>query len=336
GQGGEHALSALSAIGIYNNLDRSRYEVIPVAIAKSGRMFYVPDDHPFWSTDDPFPIIYDDFQAPELLISTAENSSFFYLKQGDDIQPFIRPDVAFIILHGTYGEDGSIQGLLYFSRIKYIGAKILASAICLDKELTKIILQNAGVAVTDYQMADHYDPAELRFPVFVKAATGGSSVGIERVESLEELPAAIQRVGEYDPKVLLENGVEAKEIECAVMETEQGIEVAPPGQILLNAGQWYDYDAKFVAKISTQVPADLSADQLAKCQQVAKKAFRALQLNGMARIDLFVLADSQVLVNEVNTIPGFHEISMYPKMWSQAGLSYRDLLSKLIDFRLVD
>jgi D-alanine-D-alanine ligase len=334
GQGGEHPLSTLSAIGIFGQLDRERYEVLPIGISKQGTMFYIGPDHPFWKTDDPFPIINDDFDGEELLISTGFNSEFLYIKSGDQVKPLKRPDLAFIILHGTYGEDGSIQGLLYFSGIKYIGARILGSALCLDKEFTKILLQNAGLPVTPWQMADNYDFKKLKFPVFVKAATGGSSVGIERANNLDELPGLISEVSQYDPKVLLENAVVGKEIECAVLETASGIEVAPPGEIELGEDQWYDYDAKFVEKISTRVPADLPDDQLKKCQNIAKRTFEVLQLNGMARVDLFVLETGEILINEVNTIPGFHEISMYPKMWSQAGLGYRDLLNKLIDFGL--
>jgi D-alanine-D-alanine ligase len=335
GQGGEHELSCLSAIGIFQNLDRSQFEPLAVGISRSGKMFAVPSDHPFWTTDQAFPRIDDDFEGDQLMVSTDSQSAFLYrLVDARRIEPLARPDVVFIILHGTYGEDGSIQGLLDFCGIRYVGAGILGSALSLDKELTKIVLNSAKIATVAYQLADRIDPELLVFPVFVKAATGGSSVGIERVDSLDGLAAAVERVRKYDPKVLVENAVTATEVECAVLEDSSGIHAATPGEILLEPGRWYDFDAKFVEKVATRIPADLPPTQLHACQAIAVRAFQALNLRGLARVDLFVLRNGEILVNEVNTIPGFHEISMYPKMWANQGIPYPDLLTKLIEFRL--
>jgi D-alanine-D-alanine ligase len=337
GQGGEHALSCLSAIGVFENLDRTRYEPFPVGISESGKMLLIPPDHRFWHTEEAFPRIDAEFEADELVLSTDSESTFWYRRvDAKRIEPLARPDVVLIILHGTYGEDGSIQGLLDFCGIKYVGAGILGSAVSLDKEFTKIILNSAKISTVAYQLADRIDPDLLVFPVFVKAATGGSSVGIERVDSLGDLAAAVERVQKYCPKVLIENAVTGTEVECAIREDSSGPLAATPGEILLEPGRWYDYDAKFVAKVATRIPAHLPPAQLQACQALAIRAFQALNLRGMARVDMFVLANGQILVNEVNTIPGFHEISMYPQMWATDGLTYPNLLTKLIEFRLAE
>jgi len=347
GQGGEHTFSCVSGISVFKNLISGKnaelYEVIAVGITPSGKMLHLSKEHPFWSNDSEFPELPDDTDAPQLLIDTDKNSNFLYY-QDQSWSPLPRPDVAFIILHGTYGEDGSIQGLLQFSQIKYIGCDILGSAICMDKEWMKIALEHFHLPFTDYQMANCFesvDQSKLKFPVFVKASKGGSSVGVDRAENLEDLKLKIKELKNYDGKVLIENEVKGLEIECAVRQTDQksnqnnnyGIEAAVPGQIVLKENQWYDYNAKNVEKVGTKIPADLDSATLKKCQNLAKLTFAKLQLRGLARIDMFVV-DGEPVINEINTLPGFRDISIFPKVFAYQGVEYGQLLSDLIEFAI--
>lgn len=260
---------------------------------------------------------------------------------GDTLER-IYPDVVFPVLHGEYGEDGTIQGLLELSGIKYVGTGVLASAVGMDKTYSKIVFANAGIPQADwvtYQSCDSeriseiMDEAEkkLGYPCFVKPANTGSSVGVGKARNREELEKAIRNASEYDRKVLIEENIEGHEVECSVLGNENP-EAGEVGEILPTA-DFYDYDAKYKDNSTKlQIPAELDADIKKQIKEYAVKAFRAIDGMGLTRVDFFVkYSDNSVVLNEVNTMPGFTSISMYPKLWEAAGLSYRDLLDRLIE-----
>jgi D-alanine-D-alanine ligase len=258
----------------------------------------------------------------------------------------LRPDdVVFPVLHGTYGEDGTMQGLLELAGVAYVGAPVLGSAVGMDKDVTKRLLRDAGIPIVPYRVVTAHaftrDAAaclrtagELGFPMFCKPANAGSSVGVSRVASAAELPAALARALEYDRKVLLEQAIDAHEIECAVLGNDEP-EASAVGEIVLtHKDGFYSYDAKYVDPegASFRVPAEIDPALAERVRTMAVAAFRTLELAGMARIDFFRdRHDGTLYLNEVNTLPGFTEASGYPKMWAASGIEVRQLVSRLID-----
>lgn len=299
GRSGEHEVSLRSAASILNAIDREKYDVVPITISHEGQ----------W---DPFVI------SPE--------------PAGQPI------DVVFPIVHGTYGEDGTIQGLFELANLPYVGAGVLGSAVGMDKDLMKRLLRDAGLPVVRYwtvrkQDLDSFLQTEINslpYPVFVKPANLGSSVGITKAHSPEELPAALQTAAEYDRKVVVEQGIDAREIELSVLGNDDPI-ASCAGEIIPSR-EFYDYNAKYVDDDSRLlIPAPLSPSQLNEAQRLALAAFKVLDCAGMARVDLFVDRSSgKFYVNEINTLPGFTSISMYPKLWAASGTSYSQLIDRLI------
>jgi D-alanine-D-alanine ligase len=330
GQSAEHEISILSARNVLAALDRERFEPVLIGIDKAGH----------WLTQD-----------PQRLLASARDPRLVRVEEGDPA-PLIafttadRPmvDIMFPVLHGTLGEDGSIQGLLEVAGMPYVGAGVLGSAIGMDKDVMKRLLRDAGIPVARFmtlrQQSFAAEPqqalreiAALGLPVFVKPANAGSSVGIRKVKAAADLRAAIDYAFGFDRKVLAEAAVSGREIELAVLGG------APPrvsgaGEIVVqHADGFYSYDAKYLDEHGArlELPARIDAATLERAQALALRAFDVLECEGMARIDLFLEADGTLLVNEINTIPGFTAISMYPKLWALAGVPVTELVTRLIE-----
>ena len=249
-------------------------------------------------------------------------------------------EVVFPVLHGPYGEDGTIQGMLELAGVPYVGAGVLASAAAMDKEFTKKLLAAEGLPVGRWVVlrpgiddVDLDQRTMLGLPVFVKPARAGSSLGVSRVDAWSDLADAVALARRTDPKVLVEAAVVGREIECAVLEYPDGrVEASPPAEISVGGDhQFYDFDAKYLDDVATfSIPADLPASVTARVQELSRLAFRALDVQGLARVDFFVRPDGEVIINEVNTLPGFTPISIYPKAWAAGGVSYPQLLETLI------
>jgi D-alanine-D-alanine ligase len=302
GRSGEHEVSVRSARAIIDSLDRDKYEVLEYFIDKQGK----------WS---PRPIL------PE-----------------PDAQPEI--DVVFPVLHGTFGEDGTMQGLLELAGLAYVGAGVLGSAVSMDKEMTKRVCMERMLPVVDFVSLPRGTAnvveacAALPFPVFVKPANLGSSVGISKAHNARELEAAFALAAEYDRKVIVERGIVGRELECAVLGNE-----APAASLpceILPSREFYDYDDKYTLDLAeAQVPANLPPQTTAELRRLAVECYRAVECEGMARVDFLLEASTgKLYINEINTIPGFTSISMYPKMWEHSGLPFPALLDRLIDLAL--
>jgi D-alanine-D-alanine ligase len=246
-------------------------------------------------------------------------------------------DVVFPALHGTFGEDGTVQGLLELADLPYVGAGVLASSISMDKEMMKRVARERGLPVVEYRVVSGSGDAacgELGYPVFVKPANLGSSVGISKARNCEELKAALELARAYDRKVIVERGITGRELECAVLGNENPVASAPCE--ILPSREFYDYDDKYLLdQAQTVIPADLSPEQTAEIQRLAVECYRAVECEGMARVDfLLESATGRLYINEINTIPGFTSISMYPKMWEYSGLAMPKLIDRLIELAL--
>ena len=335
GKSGEHEVSVASAASIFRNLDRSRYDAVPLFIQKDGR----------WTLGAPTP---QALSAGDVLRQQASQA----------LQP-VEPsaavgssdvDVVFPVLHGPYGEDGTVQGLLELANIPYVGAGVLGSAVGMDKAVMKTLFAAEGLPIVPHVVVrqpewEESPPAvesrvadALGYPVFVKPANLGSSVGISKVRSSADLPAAIDLALQFDRKLVIEAAVpKVREIECAVLGNDEP-EASLPGEVIVtHRDGFYSYDAKYLDAdgASWTIPADIPRESADLVRHLSVRAFRVLELAGMARVD-FLLADEtgDIFLNEVNTIPGFTTISMYPKMWEASGLSYSALLDRLITLAL--
>lgn len=322
GESTEHEVSIASARNIFAALDDTKYEVNLCYISRDGRWQLVRD--------------IEQLDGDHEMLTPQLGTGEFTTKS-----TAITPDVLVPILHGTNGEDGSVQGLAQLMHVPVVGCGILGSAICMDKEVAKRLLRAEGIGVTDgivhygSQAAPDYAAlsADLGSTLFVKPARQGSSVGVHKVHTAGELTAALADAHSYDYKALIEGAVDGREIECAVLGNYDP-ETSQPGEIKPGE-EFYSYDDKYAEDSTAQVivPADLPEDVIATVRETAIKAYRALECRGLARVDFFVTQDG-VLVNEINTLPGFTNISMYPKMWEAAGVSYPQLVDKLIALAL--
>jgi D-alanine-D-alanine ligase len=341
GRSAEHEVSLLSARNVLNALDRDRFEPLLIGIDKQGRWRRESERTLQAAAGDPRLIALDD-AAPTVSIEQGlELATDPGVALGSD-------DVVFPVLHGTYGEDGTVQGMLELAGVAYVGAGVLGSAVGMDKDVAKRLLRDAGIPIVPFHVvtaaALAADPgsaaapaAELGYPLFVKPANAGSSVGVARVREPAALTAALRAALAFDRKVLLERSVDAREIECAVLGNDDP-RASIPGEIVVNHRDgFYSYDAKYVDPdgAAWKIPADLPPAVAARVQQLAVQTFRTLDLAGMARVDFFLDRSTAALyVNEVNTIPGFTAISMYPKMWEASGLPPRALVTRLIELAI--
>lgn len=330
GKSPEHEVSVVSARNIYNALDTSRFEVSVIGISKLGEWFHLPGKSLFAENLE----IGSDNSHRKLCLLPFDSNPVRFL---DNPSEDLKSDIYFPIAHGVFGEDGTLQGVLEYLDIPYVGPGVLGSSIGMDKDITKIILQQNGIKVTPwhtYFKGDTIDFTGLElmgFPLFVKPANMGSGVGVEKAENLDELRKAIDNAFEFDIKILIEKGIKGRELETAVMGNLK-TEVSGVGEIVVESG-FYTYENKYVNN-STKViiPAE-NFDQKSAylLTQTALKAYRCLQLEGLSRVDFFYVNDDEFYLNEVNTLPGFTNISMYPKLWEAEGLPYADLLTKLVD-----
>lgn len=325
GKSTEHEISLLSTRSILKQIDQDKYDISLVRIAINGNWYLVDDVDAIEST-------------PIALIPNSHGASILVSETGQVIKKI---NIAFPVLHGVFGEDGTIQGHFRMMNVAFVGSDVMASAACMDKDLTKRILRDAGIGIAPYAVATpNYKPdfaqleKELGTPLFIKPANLGSSVGVFKVVNESEYNEKLKEALTYDAKVLIEKAIEGKEIECAILGNEKP-KASLPGQVIMNT-EFYDFDSKYVDKdaSSTQVPAQLPGHQIEIIQTMAIKAYKAMGCEGLARVDFFVTNDGEILINEINTIPGFTNISMYPKMWEATGLPYPELIDTLIELGL--
>ena len=344
GRSGEHAISCVSAGSVLANLDRERFDVVPVGITPDGAWVVGADDPRELAIDDrTLPSV--DASRPALALpGDPTRGGLLVLEPGRAGEVFAGVDVVFPVLHGPYGEDGTIQGLLELAGVPYVGAGVLASAAGMDKEFTKKLLAADGLPVGDHVVLrpgtatlTEAERERLGLPVFVKPARAGSSLGITRVTAWGDLDAAVATARRHDPKVLVETAIVGREIECAVLERPDGTVVSSlPAEIrIVGDAAFYDFDAKYLDDVCEfDVPAKLDDDVAAELRDMAVAAFRALDGQGLARVDFFVGPDDAITVNEVNTMPGFTPISMYPRAWAVTGVDYPSLLTTLVETAL--
>lgn len=336
----EHEVSLVSARGVASALDAARFEAVALAIAGDGR-WLPPSESARVLFSDAKRVDVPAAGGPRLLVDPG-SGGLVRIAPGTEAQP-VPIDVIFSVVHGWGGEDGRIQGLLDLAGVPCVGAGVLGSAVGMDKQVAKALFQERGLPVGPWRSLQrsawlrdrHGEEARLvsvlGLPLFAKPANGGSSVGISKIHDAAELPAALELAFSYDRKVVVERGFDVREVECAVLGNENP-EVSVVGEIV-PSGEFYDYASKYEDGTSTLlIPAPLDSGVSETIRTLAIKAFVALDLSGMARVDFFVeKGTGRVLLNEVNTLPGFTPISMYPKLWEATGVTYRELLTRLID-----
>ncbi len=341
GRSGEHEVSLVSATSIIQALDKEKYEVVPIGITPEGRWI---------SSERALRLLKEKSgleREPERFLSPEPSRRALMAADPQGGEPALPLDVVFPVLHGTYGEDGTMQGLLELANIPYVGAGVLGSAVGMDKIAQKQILQREGFPLAKYLgfASGEYRrmpgrvlarlERSLRYPLFVKPANTGSSVGISKAHNRKELEAAVDVACQYDRRVIVEQGiVGAREIECAVLGNDAPV-ASVPGEII-PSNEFYDYEAKYVdGKSRALIPAPISRALASKIRAMAVRAFLAIDCAGMARVDFFLVRKTRrVILNELNTIPGFTSISMYPKLWEASGMSYPALLDRLIALAL--
>ena len=298
----EHEVSKMSANSVIENLDKNKYEIHEIFINKYGKWFEVKGEN----KEEIYNLVW-------------------YLKE---------LDVVFPVLHGLGGEDGTIQGLLEMFQVPYVGCGVLASSVGMDKVYTKAIFEKAKINQTPYIYIKKVDlkkiTLKLKYPMFVKPSNSGSSVGVKKATNEEELKIAIENAGQYDNKILVEQGVIGREVECAVLDDKDVI-ASTVGEIV-SAEEFYSFDAKYnIPDSKTIIPADIEEVQIEQIRKLAVKAFKAIDGKGLSRVDFFIENDTQnIFINEINTMPGFTKISMYPKLFEAVGIKYAELLDKLI------
>ncbi|GAA4292625.1 D-alanine--D-alanine ligase family protein [Actinokineospora soli] len=337
GRSTEHAVSCVSAASVLAHLDPERYEAVPVGITPDGRWVLGPSD--------PDALRISGRTLPSVSSGTAltlpaSGGELVVLEPGREGEVLSGVDVVFPVLHGAFGEDGTIQGLLEMVGLPYVGPGVLSSAAAMDKGFTKKVLAADGLPIGRYvdlprDRADLTDAERdhLGLPVFVKPSRAGSSSGITKVTSWDALPAAVAHARTVDPKVLVEAAVAGREVECGVLEHPDGrVEASQPAEIRLAEGaDWYDFEAKYLDVGDLDIPAKLDDAVTERLRATAVAAFRALDCQGLARVDFFVGDGGELIINEVNTMPGFTPSSAYPKMWAVTGVDYRTLVTTLIE-----
>ena len=339
GRSGEHEVSLASAASVIRALDPEKYEAVPIGIGKDGR----------WFIGTPAQKMLPDVlrQGHRVMLS-ADPSVGALLPMEERAAGSQRVDVIFPVLHGTFGEDGTVQGLLDLAGLPYVGSGVIGSAVGMDKDMAKRLFLQAGLPTGDFLavLRSEWEKGrerimkavakKFRFPVFVKPATLGSSVGMTKVHKREELAAALDLAAEFAQKILVERNIRGREIEVSVLGNDEP-EASIPGEIIPHR-EFYDYTAKYLEEgTRLEIPAKLTKTQVRRFQEYAVRAFRCLECRGMARVDFFLEKPSgRIYLNEINTIPGFTSISMYPKLWEASGIPYRELIDRLIQLALAE
>ena len=341
GKSSEHSISCISAGSVLRAIDRTKYEVIPVGITLDGRWVLVGEDNPI--------LVMPASEQPEVIANetsvqliNVDGQPSLEIRDADAL--VLTPtDVVFPVLHGPYGEDGTIQGLLDLADVPYVGSGVFSSAASMDKAHMKAILRDAGFNVGSYEVVTNAQWVQaqeqtidrvnqLQYPLFVKPCRAGSSVGITKVHSADQLINAIEIARSHDPKVIVESSLEnVREIECGVLGDTSGPRTSVCAEIVVKGEhEFYDFDAKYVDNaVELIVPAHLPLEVQERAQAVAREVFITMDCAGLARVDMFVL-DHDIVVNELNTMPGFTPISMFPRMWAHSGIEYPQLIDELI------
>ena len=350
GRSSEHAVSCSTAASVLRSIDREKYDVLPIGIAKDGHWVLV--------ADDPEPLRLLPGQVPEVDRSGA--AVLVPLSTGDRSVTVLEPgrppralgdvDVVFPLLHGPFGEDGTIQGLLDLADVRYVGSGVMASAVMMDKAMMKVVFASVGLEVGPYVVISdrewRRDPEAamarvepLGWPVFVKPARAGSSMGIAKVDDASGLRAAIEAAREHDPKVVVEAAIVGREIECGVLDGH-GVDSPRTSElgeaVVVKGHAFYDFEAKYLAEddVRLECPADVPPEVAKEIQEMAVRAFEAAGCEGLARVDFFYTPEGEIVINEINTMPGFTPHSMYPRMWAASGLDYPALIDELISLAL--
>jgi len=350
GRSSEHAVSCATAASVLEAMDRDRYDVVPVGIAKDGHWVLAPDDpEPLRLAPGHEPEV--DGTASSVIVPTsATDRTLVVHEPGAPPRTLGEVDVVFPLLHGPFGEDGTIQGLLDLADVRYVGSGVTASATMMDKHVMKVLLAASGLPVGPYVVVTDKDwrrdraaamerVSGLGWPVFVKPARAGSSMGITKVTGPEGLEAAVAAAREHDPKVVVEAAVTGREIECGVLEGHgtTPTRTSVPGEcVVLRNHDFYDFDAKYLAEgdVRLDAPADLPDAVAERIRTMAARAFDVAGCEGLARVDFFLTDDGEVVLNEVNTMPGFTPSSMFPRMWAASGISYPELIDELVSLAL--
>lgn len=339
GRSTEHEVSLRSATNIFKAIDKEKYEITLIGIDKQGQ----------WHLNDGVEAMLSNQEQLKIANKLEEN---ILLVQRDNVTQLISPtnpdfkqplDVIFPVLHGSYGEDGTIQGFLKLMDMPYVGPDILGSSVAMDKDVAKRLMRDAGIPIADffvlYKWADDnptYEDIEARFglPFFVKPANAGSSVGVSKIKSKAEYAAKLAHAFEFDHKVLVEEAILGKELECAVLGNEKPL-ASGVGEIIPQA-EFYSYEAKYLTDDGAivQIPAEIPSEIVEKVRQISIKTFQVLCLEGLSRVDFLYGTNGKLAVNEVNTLPGFTSISMYPQLWQQEGMSYSTLIDHLIQYAI--
>ncbi|GAA0361506.1 D-alanine--D-alanine ligase [Bacillus horti] len=337
GKSAEHEVSLQSAKNVIDAIDKNKYEVELIGIDKSGKWHIHRASEFLLNAENPKLIQLNRSNEGIALVPGEDQNQLLNTTQAKSLS---QVDVVFPILHGPLGEDGTIQGLLKLANLPFVGASVLGSAISMDKDVAKRLLRDAGIPIADFVSVSKASAKRITFdqlksklgaPLFIKPANLGSSVGVSKVNNEEEFNQALKDAFKYDNKVLVEEFVKGREIECSVLGNEDPM-ASVAGEILPQQ-DFYSYEAKYIDENGAllQIPADISDEMTKRVQAMAIEVFQVLCCEGMARVDFFLKEDGQLIVNEINTIPGFTKISMYPKLWEVSGLSYPELIKRLIE-----
>lgn len=365
GRADEHSISCISAASLLRSIDRELFEPVPIGITRDGEWIVSDVDPRGWSLEGgQLPAVEKTSGSKAVVLDVSQRGDGFFVKttaadSATSLESLGHIDAVFPVLHGPYGEDGTIQGLLEMMDVPYVGCGVFASSACMDKHFTKLVLAAEGVPVApgitvdarDFDEASHFQKdqheiaarvaqAGLEYPLFVKPSRAGSSFGVSKVERSEDLAAAVYAAAPHDWRILIEQGIEGREIECAVLSATRHHKprTSWPGEIVLDARSrdddaFYDFDSKYLDDSAShvEVPANLPQETLERVRQVAAQAFVAVDGTGLARVDTFVLPSGEVMVNEINTMPGFTSISMYPRAWEASGIPYEKVIIELIE-----
>ncbi|WP_248958176.1 D-alanine--D-alanine ligase family protein [Sphaerisporangium perillae] len=346
GRNSEHAVSLMGAGSVLAAIDRTKYDVVPIGIAPDGRWVLAPDDQRFEIEGEQLPSVNDTGTA---LALASGGGSLVALDAGTIPESLGQVDVVFPMLHGPFGEDGTIQGLLEMAGVRYVGSGVLASAVGMDKAYMKAVLAAAGLPVGPHVVVRDRDwrldrgrvlkdIEGLGLPVFVKPARAGSSQGITRVDDLDELERAVELARGHDPKVLVEAAIEGREIECAVLESpgDEPPAASLPGEVVVNdQHEFFDFAAKYIGSDMTlSVPADIPEAVSEELREMAVRAFEALGCEGLSRVDFFYTPSGGLVLNEINTMPGFTAMSVAPQLWAASGVPYTELVDRMIQLAL--
>ncbi|GAA3679351.1 D-alanine--D-alanine ligase family protein [Nonomuraea antimicrobica] len=346
GRNSEHAVSLMGAGSVLDAIDRSKYEVIPIGIAQDGRWVLAASDQRYAIEDGELPVV--DSTGAALALPSGGSALVAY-DPGSIPVELGTVDVVFPVMHGPFAEDGTIQGLLEMAGVRYVGSGVLASAVGMDKPHMKTVMAAAGLPTGRYVVVrerewrlDHErvlkEAEELGYPVFVKPARAGSSQGISKAHDRAELVEAVELARRHDPKVIIEAEIVGREIECAVLESlgDEPAAASLPGEVKVEGGQeFFDFEAKYYPdQMSLTVPAEIPQETAEELRAMAVRAFEALDCEGLARVDFFYTPDGKVVLNEINTMPGFTSLSVAPQLWAASGLSYPALVERLIQLAL--